>query len=69
MCIRDRYTFVPQPDGGRLGIVLAETYDGERFLARTSDDAATWALLATEQPVGAQVGVRFEDGVPVVFAP
>ncbi|MCA0436204.1 MAG: acetyl-CoA acetyltransferase [Austwickia sp.] len=68
-CTIATYTVVPQPDGGRLGIVLAETYDGERFLARTSDDAATWALLATEQPVGAQVGVRFEDGVPVVFAP
>ena len=72
VCTIATYTVVPAQagsgDGGRLGLVVGETYDGDRFLARTSDDPATWALLATEQPIGAEVDVRLDDGVPVVSA-
>ena len=68
VCTISTYTIVPRPDGSRLGIVVGETYDGDRFLARTSDDAPTWALLDSEQPIGAEVDVRIDDGVPVVSA-
>ena len=69
ICTIATYTIVPRPDGSRLGIVVGETYDGDRFLARAADDPATWAILDAEQPIGAEVDVALEDGTPVVRAP
>ena len=57
----ETFTIVPGRDGARRGIVVGRLDDGPeagaRFLAATADDPATWALLDTDQPIGAAVDV------------
>ncbi|WP_168582958.1 acetyl-CoA acetyltransferase [Gephyromycinifex aptenodytis] len=59
----ESYTVVYERGGARRGIVVGRLVaTDERFLAATRDDPATWALLESEQPIGARVEVATQDG-------
>lgn len=59
----ETFTVVHDRDGSRRGIVVGRLdTTGERFLAGTGDNAATWALLESEQPIGAHVAVTTSQG-------
>lgn len=65
----ETFTVRHDRDGSRAGVVVGRlAATDERFLAATCDDAATWALLESEQPIGAHVAVTTRQGRPHVQA-
>lgn len=53
------FTVMPGRDGSRTGIVIGRLDSGRRFIATVAaDDESMFALLATDDPVGARIYVR-----------
>lgn len=54
------YTVIARPDKGDIGVVLAETPTGERFLASSTEPSIT-GWMQDNSPIGRSIDARMQD--------